>query len=504
MSTSRPAIPLPQLGLFVANEFLSGEHTMPVIDPATEQTICSVPIAESPEDVDRAVQAAHAAFKSAAWRAMNPHERGHLLSKLADLIDRDKEILANLEAWNVGKPAKMALWVDASTASRLLRYYAGWPDKLTGSVCPTAGGGLSYTKYEPLGVVACILPFNFPLLGVITKAAPALATGNTVVVKPAETSPLTALYLAQLVVEAGFPPGVFNVINGYGETTGAALVRHPLVRKVTFTGSTSVGKIIKKVAADTMKRVTLELGGKNPCIILEDADLDTAVRVASGGNYFNSGQICVGISRVFVPDGMYDEFIRLAAERASKRTVGDQWSGADQGPQASKEQLGRVLSYIDIGVKEGARLVCGGKRCSVTVPPSSSSAADDRAGYYVQPTIFADVTDSMTIAKEEIFGPVMCVLRYSTLEEVVKRANDTEYGLAATIVGKDISKCLLLANAIEAGTVWVNGHGAFDPALPYGGFKQSGYGREYGLEGLLAYVESKSVMVSLPASLGEL
>jgi retinal dehydrogenase len=341
--SARPEIALPPLGLFIDGTFTApGQSTMDIVDPATETVICKVPAATE-EQVDSAVKSAHKAFKEPSWKTMDAHARGALLSKLADLIDRDQEVFANLEALNVGKPAKMALWVDASTASKLCRHYAGWPDKLTGSVCPTAGGGLSYTRYEPLGVVACILPFNFPLLGVITKAAPALATGNTVVVKPAEATPLTALHLAKLVNEAGFPPGVFNVVCGYGETTGACLVKHPLVRKVTFTGSTAVGKLIKKVAADTMKRVTLELGGKNPCLVLPDADVETAVKIASGGNYFNQGQICVGISRVFVPDTMYEQFVKLAAERASKRTLGDQWSGADQGPQASKEQLDRVM-----------------------------------------------------------------------------------------------------------------------------------------------------------------
>jgi hypothetical protein len=270
---------------------------MPSVNPATEEEICRVQEAGE-ADVDAAVAAAHDAFQPhSAWRKLEPHERGMLLSKLADLIDLNKEYLAELEALDAGKPAKMALWVDASTAPRLLRYYSGWPDKLTGSTLPVAGGGLSYSRYEPVGVVAAILPFNFPTLGAVTKMAPALAAGNTIIVKPAEQTPLGALFLASLVKEAGFPPGVFNVLNGPGEVTGAALVRHPLVRKVTFTGSTGVGKLIQKQAADSMKRVTLELGGKNACIVLDDADLDTAVRIASGGNYFNSGQVSRSLVR---------------------------------------------------------------------------------------------------------------------------------------------------------------------------------------------------------------
>jgi retinal dehydrogenase len=405
---SGPSVAIKYTKLFINNSFVPARtgRTFPSIDPATERVIAEVDEAGE-EDVDAAVAAAHEAFR--AWRALDAHERGALLARLADLIERDREYIADLEALDNGKPAKMALLVDASTASRMLRYYGGWCDKLTGSTLPTAGGGLTYTRYEPLGVIAAILPFNFPMLGAVTKAAPALAAGNTIVVKPAEQTPLGALYLASLVAEAGFPPGVFNVVNGPGEVTGAALVRHRLVRKVTFTGSTTVGKLIQKTATDTLKRVTLELGGKNACIVLPDADVDTAVRIAAGGNFFNAGQICVGVSRVFVHEKLYDQFVAKAAERAASRTLGHQWSGCDQGPQTSQEQLDRVLHYIAVGQKEGARLVCGGGRWE---------GAPGGKGYYVLPTVFADVTDDMTIAREEIFGPVMCVLKYSSVDEV--------------------------------------------------------------------------------------
>lgn len=412
-SSSTLPIPIKYTQLFINNEFCSGtlNRTFPSINPATEQVLADVSEA-SVEDVDKAVQAAHNAFRSTtpgSWRKLEAYERGAYLTKLADLIDRDKEYVANLEALDNGKPVFMAKVVDAATAVRMLRYYAGWCDKITGSTLPTVGGGLTYTRYEPLGVIAAILPFNFPMLGAVTKAAPALAAGNTIVIKPAEQTPLGALYLASLVKEAGFPPGTFNVVNGPGEITGAALVKHPLVRKITFTGSTPVGKIIQKEATNTLKRVTLELGGKNPCIVLPDADLDTAVKIASGGNYFNSGQICVGISRVFVHESIYDQFIERAVERASKRTIGDQYSECDQGPQASLEQFERVLYYIQKGKDEGAKCVYGGERWA---------NAPNGKGYYIVPTIFANVTDNMTIAKEEIFGPVMCVLKYSTIEEV--------------------------------------------------------------------------------------
>ena len=412
-SSSSLPIEIKYTQLFINNEFIDSttKRTFPSINPATEEILAYV--SEGNElDVDKAVQAAHNAFRSTtpgSWRKLEAHERGAYLSCLADLIDRDKDYIANLEALDNGKPCFMAKVVDANTASRMLRYYGGWCDKITGSTVPTAGGGLTYTRYEPLGVIAAILPFNFPMLGAVTKAAPALAAGNTIVIKPAEQTPLGALYLASLVREAGFPPGVFNVVNGPGEITGAALVKHPLVRKITFTGSTPVGKLIQKEATNTLKRVTLELGGKNACIVLPDADLDTAVKISSGGNYFNSGQICVGISRVFVHESVYDQFVEKAIEKASKRTIGDQYSNCDQGPQASQEQFDRVLYYIQKGKDEGATCVYGGERWN---------KAPNGKGYYILPTIFSNVTDNMTIAKEEIFGPVMCILKYSTIDEV--------------------------------------------------------------------------------------
>jgi aldehyde dehydrogenase (NAD+) len=463
----RPAVRFTKL--YINGAFVDGADgkTFPVIDPGTEDVVAHVAEA-APADVDAAVRAAAAAGgPGSAWRALDPHERAARMHRLADLIDAAGASLADLEALDTGKPVSLARAVDVATASRVLRYYAGWADKLAGATLPTAGGGLTYTRHQPVGVVAAILPFNFPMLGAVTKTAPALAAGCTVVVKPAEQTPLGALFVASLFQDAGFPPGVFNVVNGPGETVGAALVSHPLVRKVTFTGSTKVGKLIQKAAADSMKRVTLELGG----------------------NFFNAGQICVGISRVFVHESMVEPFLAAVADRATKRTLGAQWSGADQGPLVSAEHMARVLHYCAAGVEDGARLVAGGGRW-----PGSPR------GYFVSPTVFADVTDGMRIAREEVFGPVMAVLKYSTVEEALRRANATDYGLAATIIGRDVGRAVALAHELDVGVVWVNGHGQYDPAAPNGGFKQSGLGREYGLEGLLPFTELKTVFVALPGA----
>jgi aldehyde dehydrogenase (NAD+) len=487
MASSIPDVPIHCTKLFINNEFVdsvSGK-TFPSIDPATGKVIAEVSEADAP-DVDAAVKAAAEAFKrGSAWRSMPGSGRAALLHKLADLIERDKLYMADLEALDNGKPVKMALWVDMGTAVSLLRFHAGYIDKLTAHSYPVHGS-LAYSRYEPIGVVGAIVPFNFPTLGAICKMAPALAMGCTIVVKTAERTPLGALYLARLVKEAGFPLGVVNILSGFGRTAGAALVNHPLVRKITFTGSNAVGKYIARQAAESFKRVTLECGGKNALIVLPDADIDKAVQVAHGGNFFNAGQICVGVSRCFVHESQYDAFVAKAAAKASSRTLGHQWSGADQGPLIDKDQLDRVLGYIQSGKDEGARLVCGGDRWNA-----------DSGGFYVQPTVFADVTDDMKIAREEIFGPVMSILKYSTVGEAVDRANALPYGLAAAVVGSDISRALPVAHALEAGTVWINQHGNFDASAPYGGFKESGLGREYGLEGMLAYTEQKTVMVAL-------
>lgn len=454
-------------------------------DPATDDAFLAVHEARE-ADVDAAVHAAAAAMlPGSPWRRMRADDRSRLLIRLADGIETHARFLASLEALDTGKPAAMALHVDIATAVRLLHYYAGWCDKLEGRAPASAlrhGGVHSYSSWEPVGVVVAIVPFNFPLLGVISKLAPALATGCALVLKSAERTPASAAALASLICPL-FPPGVVNILAGYGPVAGRALVSHPLVRKVTFTGSNAVGRVIAGIAAQSCKRVTLELGGKNACIVCSDADLPAAVRIACGGNYFNAGQICVGITRVFVPEPLYDEFIALAAARATARSVGDQWSGADQGPLIDGTALERVLGFIHGGVEEGARLVCGGVRVGTV-------------GNFVAPTIFADVTDDMRIAREEIFGPVMCVSKYTTLAEAVSRANATPFGLAATVCTSDIRLGQAVARQLAVGTVWINTHGLFDPSSAYGGVKQSGIGREYGEEGLLHFMESKTVMIA--------
>ena len=464
--------------------------TLAVVNPGTGETVASVACAGE-ADVCAAVAAAASAFAPGSpWRSASARDRAAALERLASLLERDGEYVAQLEALNAGRPIAVARSVDAATAPQVLRYFAGWCDKISGSALPVAGaaaGGLAFTQAEPIGVVAAILPFNFPLLSAVAKLAPALAAGCTVVIKPAEQTPLSALHLGALAVEAGLPPGVVGVLPG-DRATGAALARHAGVAKVSFTGSPAAGAAIARGAAATMQRVTLELGGKNACIILPGADVSEAARIAVGGNFFNAGQICVAISRVFVPESLLDAFLAAAAARARARTVGDQWSGADMGPLASAAALQRVQGYVDAGVREGARLVCGGRRWG-------------EVGFFVEPTIFAGVTDDMAIAREEIFGPVMSVLSYKDddVRDAVRRANASPYGLAASVVGCDVGQAVAVANALCVGTVWINSHGVFDPSACYGGAKASGIGKEYGIEGLQAYLHTKTVMIALPA-----
>jgi len=475
--------------IFINNEWVdsvSGK-TFPTINPATGEVICQVQEGDK-ADVEKAVKAAKAAFKlGSEWRTMDASKRGVLLNKLADCIERDRVYLASLESLDNGKPFQDAFNIDLSLTIKCLRYYAGWADKTHGKTIPVDGSFLSYTRHEPVGVCGQIIPWNFPLLMQAWKLGPALATGNVVVMKLAEQTPLTGLAVAALVAEAGFPPGVVNIIPGYGPTAGAAIAEHMEVDKVAFTGSTEVGHIIQKAAGGSnLKKVTLELGGKSPLIVMDDADIDFAVETAHFALFFNQGQCCCAGSRLMVQEGIYDEFVKRATERAKKRTVGDPFAaGVEQGPQVDEEQFKKVLGYIQSGVAEGACLRAGGGKYG------------DK-GYFVEPTVFSDVTDEMKICKEEIFGPVQVIQKFSTMDEVLERANNNSYGLAAAVFTKDVGNAVYMSNSLRAGTVWVNCYDVLEAQVPFGGYKMSGIGRELGEYGLEAYTEVKTVTISIP------
>lgn len=477
-------------GLFINNEWYkskSGE-VFPTINPATGQTIAQIQAAGK-EDVDIAVSAARQAFKiGSPWRRMDASERGALIYKLADLIERDRTYLASLETFDNGKPYSSSYYVDIPMSVKNLRYFAGWADKNHGKTIPMDGDYFAYTRHEPVGVCGQIIPWNFPMLMLAWKLGPALATGNTVVLKPAEQTSLTALYVAQLTKEAGFPEGVINIIPGDGRT-GALISNHLDVDKVAFTGSTEVGKLIQQASGSTnLKRVTLELGGKSPNIILSDTDMDYAVEQAHFGLFFNMGQCCCAGSRNYIEDSIYDEFVERSAERAKKRTVGNPFDlSTEQGPQIDSEQLGKILELIDSGKREGAKLVAGGGRHE-----------ELKDGYFVQPTVFANVNDNMRIAREEIFGPVQQLIRFKSIDEVIERANKSEYGLAAAVFTKDLDKANHIVQGLRAGTVWVNAYNAFGAQVPFGGYKMSGHGRENSEYALQNYTEVKSVIVKVP------
>jgi aldehyde dehydrogenase (NAD+) len=455
------------------------------INPATGEVICDVAEAEA-SDVDRAVEAARKAFTTGDWAQMSAARRGELLYKLADLIEQNKAELARLETLDNGKPLNESLNVDLPLVISIYRYYAGWPDKIQGKTIPVNGPFFCYTRHEPVGVVGMIIPWNFPLLLQACKMAPALATGNTLILKPAEQTPLSALRIGELILEAGFPPGVVNILPGYGPTAGGAIARHMDIDKVTFTGSVEVGRLILEAAAHSnLKRVTYHLSGKSPNIVFADADLEQAVEGAHLALFFNQGQVCTAGSRLFVEEKCYDEFVAKSVERAKRRTVGDPFAPkTEQGPQIDKTQFDKVMRYIELGVREGAKLLCGGNRVG------------DR-GYFIEPTVFADVQNHMEIAQEEIFGPVMSIIKFQDIDEAIEQANTTPYGLAAAVWTKDLTKMHAIANGVRAGTVWVNCYGVLDAAAPAGGFKQSGMGRELGEYGLQQYTEVKTVTMKL-------
>ncbi len=462
--------------------------TFETFNPATGEVIAHVAEADQ-ADVDRAVQAARAAFESGPWKKMSARDRSKLLFKLADLVEQNAQRLAQLEVLDNGKPISEVQYGDLPLVAETFRYFGGWADKITGETIPVdnkMGNFFCFTQREPVGVCGQIIPWNFPMLMAAWKWGPALACGNTVVLKPAEQTPLTALELGRLAMEAGFPPGVVNVVNGFGETAGDALVRHPDVDKIAFTGEYKTAQVISRNAADTLKRLTFELGGKSPAVVFADSDIELAVKGSMAGIFFNQGEVCCAGSRLFVEESAHDEFVEKFKTAAEKRRLGDPFDPkTHQGAQVSQEQFDKVMSYIDIGRNEDkATCVTGGERFG------------DK-GWYVKPTIFTDVKNDMRIAQEEIFGPVAAVMKFKSIDDVVKQANTTIYGLAAAVWTSDITKAFAVADGVRAGTVWVNCFNAFDPAAPFGGYKFSGHGRENGKQALDAYSEVKTVWVNV-------
>mmetsp|Transcript_60666 Transcript_60666/g.148803 ORF Transcript_60666/g.148803 Transcript_60666/m.148803 type:complete len:494 (-) Transcript_60666:11-1492(-) len=477
--------------LFINNEFVnsSSGKTFATINPATEEVICNVQEA-GPDDVNRAVDAAEKAFGlGSAWRSMDGTTRRDILNKIADLVERDSDYLSELESLDNGKPigsqGQYGSKVDIGLVMKHFRFYAGWADKLAGKTVPVEGNNLCYTRREAVGVCACIVPWNFPLAMLAWKVAPALCCGNTVILKSSEKTPLTAIHFAKLVAEAGLPPGVFNLLSGFG-SVGEALVLHPKVQKIAFTGSTAVGKRIQSLSSKNgLKRVSLELGGKSPLIVLDDADIEQAVEIAHVGLFLDAGQCCVASSRLFVQESVYDKFVAAAVAKAKSIKIGDlDDAEAEQGPQVDKIQFDKILDYIESGKNEGAKCVTGGNRYG-------------KKGFFIEPTVFTEVSDDMKIFKEEIFGPVMSITKFKTDVEVVERANNTRYGLAAGICSKSSGRALGMANQLRAGTVWVNSYDVFDSAMPFGGYGESGIGRDKGEDGLEAWMETKCILLPL-------
>ncbi|KAK5135099.1 hypothetical protein LTR08_005624 [Meristemomyces frigidus] len=477
-------------GLFINNEWVASSkgNKITSINPTDETEIVSVHAAE-PEDVDKAVAAARAAFKG-PWRDMASTERGDLMYKLSQLVEQNKEVLATIETWDNGKPYSVALNEDLAEVAGCLKYYAGYADKIHGQVIDTTPAKLAYTIREPIGVCGQIIPWNYPLAMAAWKLGPALACGNTIVMKAAEQTPLSILVFANLIKEAGFPPGVVNILNGHGRVAGAAIAQHMDIDKVAFTGSTATGKEIMKSAAINMKNITLETGGKSPLLVFDDADLDQAVKWSHVGIMSNMGQICTATSRILVQETIYDKFVSTFKKQVQEVSkVGDPFKDETfHGPQITKAQYDRVLSYIETGKSEGAELLMGGE---------AYKNVGEGKGFFVSPTVFTNVKSSMRVFREEVFGPFAVIVSFKDEEEALEKANDTTYGLGSAIFTKDIVKAHRLARKIEAGMVWINSSNDSDFRIPFGGVKQSGIGRELGEAGLEAYTNKKAVHVNL-------
>ncbi len=474
--------------LFINNEWRDADSgaTLDVVNPATEEVIATVASAGQ-SDLDRAVHAARAALDG-PWGSLSARERGRLVWNLGEKLMERADEIARLETLHNGKPIFESRQINVPAAAECFQYYAGWADKIHGETIPVKGNYLTYTLREPVGVVAAIVPWNFPLLLAAWKVAPALACGNTVVIKPASQTPLTALALADIATDVGLPPGVLNVVTGPGSTLGRMIVAHPGIDKIAFTGDTSTGREIMRGAADTLKRITLELGGKSPNIVFPDADLDAAVRGATTGIFYGKGEVCAAGSRLLVDRSIRDAFIDKVAARAKKMVPGDPMDPKTRlGAIASKAQLDNDLRYIETAKAEGATLVAGGMRADIGTGK----------GYFLQPTVFAGVTPGMTIAREEIFGPVLAAIEFGDVDEAIERANDSSYGLAAAVWTKDIKKAHYVARKLQAGTVWINTYNIYDTAAPFGGYKQSGFGREMSVHALEHYTQVKSVWVDL-------
>jgi acyl-CoA reductase-like NAD-dependent aldehyde dehydrogenase len=474
--------------LFINNTWrpAASGKTMDVINPATEE-VCATVASGGAEDLNAAVEAARAALDG-PWGQMSARERGRLVRKIGERLMERADEIARLETLHNGKPILESRHIEIPLAAECFEYFGGWSDKVMGETIPVKGNYLNYTLREPLGVCAAIVPWNFPLLIAVWKIAPALACGNTMIVKPASQTPLTALALGEIAIEVGLPPGVLNVLSGPGAKLGQAIVEHPGIDKIAFTGDTNTGKGIMRGSADTLKKITLELGGKSPNIVLADADMEAAIRGAAIGIFYGKGEVCAAGSRLLVDKSIKNEFIDKLAARTKKMVAGDPMDPKTRyGALSSKKQMETVLRYIDSAKKEGATLVAGGERVDIGTGK----------GYFVQPTVFADVQPEMTISREEIFGPVLAAIEFADLDEAIARANDTPYGLAAGVWTKDVKKAHYVARKLQAGTVWINTYNVYDTATPFGGYKQSGFGREMSAHALEHYTQVKSVWVDL-------